>query len=87
MGRSAYKKLINFQSPFEFTFSSEKVITKGKNTTSESEWDHYCQAIVTDKIILLYPNKLTFVILPYQYFSEEEFLILSLWVKEKVKCK
>ncbi|MFH0864546.1 MAG: YcxB family protein [Bacteroidota bacterium] len=87
MGKSAFKKLTNFHFPFEFTISEDKVITVGKSTTSESKWEHYEFSIVTEKIILLYPNKLTFVILPKQYFSDEEFTLLSTWVKEKVKFK
>jgi hypothetical protein len=87
MGKSALKKLINFQSPFEFSISEDRVLTVGKSTSSESKWEHYQLAIVSGKIILLYPNKLTFVILPKKYFSVEEFALLSSWVKEKVKCK
>ncbi len=86
MGKSAFKKLTNFHYPFEFTISEDKVMTVGKSTTSESKWEHYQLAIVTEKIILLYPNKLIFVILPKQYFSDAEFSTLVKWVKEKVKC-
>jgi hypothetical protein len=87
MGKTAYKKLENFHTPFEFTISEEKVITVGKSSTSESKWEHYKSAIVTEKIILLYPNKLSFVILPKEYFTDEEYSVLASWVREKVKCK
>lgn len=87
MGKSAHKKLTSFHYPFEFTFSEEKVITKGKHTTSESEWRHYLQAVITDQMILLYPNRHNFIILPKKYFTDEEFLKISSLVREKVKCK
>lgn len=87
MGKAAYKKLTNFHHPFDFTISEEKVITSGKNTTSESAWEHYEFAVISEKILLLYPNKLTFVIFPRKYFSDTEYGQIKSWIEQKVKCK
>jgi len=87
MGISAYKNLVEFQHPFKYTFTSEKLFLTGKNSSSDLNWEHYEFAIVTKNIILLYPNKLRFTIFPAKYFTPDEFQTLTKWIKEKVKCK
>jgi O-antigen/teichoic acid export membrane protein len=87
MGKAAFKKLVEFHFPFSFTITSESVRTVGKTITSDSTWDHYQFAVVTEQMILLYPNTMRFVLLPKKYFSDAEFDQLNDWVKGNVKCK
>ena len=87
MGTSAFKKLVNFHFPFTFTINPEGVSTVGKNVSSNNSWEYYQSAIVTDSMIILYPNTLHLVLLPKKYFSEEEFTQMTVWVKENVRCK
>ena len=87
MGKAAFKKLIEFHHPFTFTFNNEGVKSVGKTAKSDNVWEHYQLALIRPEMILLYPNKLRFVLLPKKYFTEEEFVQLKSWVTEKVKCK
>jgi hypothetical protein len=85
MGKTAFKKLVNFHYPFTFTISPEGLNTVGKNVSSNNNWNYYQIAIVTDRMIILYPNKLNLVMLPKKYFSDEEFSQLTEWVRTNVK--
>lgn len=85
MGKAAFKKLVNFHHPFTFTITPEGVNTVGKNVSSNNTWDYYQMSIVTDQMIILYPNKMHLVLLPKKYFSHEEFSQLNAWVKTNVK--
>jgi hypothetical protein len=87
MGKAGFKKLIEFHHPFTFSFTNEGVKSIGKTAKSDNTWEHYQVALVRPEIILLYPNKLRFVLLPKKYFTDEEFEQLRTWVTEKVKCK
>ena len=87
MGKAAYKKLVDFHNPFAFTFTSDGVLSVGKTVKSDNTWEHYQIALIRSDIILLYPNKLRFVLLPKSYFSDGEFEQITAWVREKVKCK
>ena len=79
--------MADFHYPFTFTFSESGVISKGKNVSSDNNWKHYIQLINTADMIILYPNKLRFVLLPKKYFAAEDFEQLSLLVKDKVLCQ
>jgi len=87
MGKVAFKKLVNFHFPFTFTITPEGVDTVGKNVSSNNIWKYYQIAIITEQIIILYPNKLNLVLLPKKYFSEEEFSQLTDLVRKNVKVK
>ncbi len=87
MGKSAYKRLTEFHYPFTFTFTDEGVQSVGKTLSSKNTWDHYQVALIRPEIILLYPNKLRFILLPKKYFTEGDFEVLSRVVREKVKTK
>jgi len=87
MGRSAFKKLIEFHYPFTFSFTTDGVHSDGKTARSDNSWMHYQWAIMTSNMILLYPNKLRFIMLPRKYFSTEEYDQLCEWVKRDVRVK
>jgi hypothetical protein len=87
MGKVAFKKLVNFHFPFTFTITPEGLDTVGKNVSSNNTWDYYQIAIVTEHMIILYPNKMHLVFLPKKYFSDIEFSQLTDWVRNNVKVK
>ena len=87
MGLTAFRKLVEFQHSFKYTITPDSICMIGKNSSSDSNWEHYEFAIITSNIILLYVNKLRFTMLPSKYFTDEEFKTLIEWVKDKVKCK
>jgi hypothetical protein len=84
MGKTAFRKLTEFHYPFTFTITEEGIQTVGKNVESKNSWEHYQSALVTQHFVILYPNKLRFVLLPKKYFSDEDFALLSGLVKEKI---
>lgn len=84
MGKIAYKKLTDFHYPFTFTINNEGIHSFGKNIESTNTWEHYQSALITHNFIILYPNKLRFVVFPKKYFSEFDFNQLSDLVKEKI---
>lgn len=87
MGKVAFKKLIEFHYPFIFTFTADGVQTVGKTVSSTNTWEHYQSALLRPDMLLLYPNKLRFILLPKKYFKDEEFEQINAWMKEKVKVK
>jgi hypothetical protein len=87
MGKAVMKKLVDFHYPFDYIINDHSIKTKGKNSSAETNWEHYQMAIISNEMILLYPNKLRFVLLPKKYFSDSEFSMITTWVKEKVKCR
>jgi hypothetical protein len=87
MGKVALKKLTDFHYPFTFTINKEGIHTVGKNVESTYTWEHYQSALVTENFIILYPNKLRFVLLPKKYFSDSDFIDLSSLVKEKINTR
>jgi len=85
MGKTALKKLVEFHYPFTFTITDEGIQTTGKNVSSENKWEHYQSAFIVPQMIILYPNKLRFVLFPKKYFTDQEFAQLTEWVNEKVR--
>lgn len=87
MGKVAYKKLTDFQHPFSYSMNEAGLKSKARNASSENNWEHYEFALISKDLILLYPNKLRFVLFPKKYFSEEQFIQLREWITAKVRCK
>ena len=84
MGKVALKKLVEFHYPFTFVITNEGIQTTGKNVSSENDWEHYMSACIMPDMIMIYPNKLRFILFPKKYFTEKEFAQLKEWVEEKV---
>jgi len=77
MGKRIYKKLPDFQQPFDYTISDDGIATKSTSMSSDVKWDHYKKAVITDDILLLYPNKFRFNLFPKRFFKENDFELLK----------
>jgi len=81
IGRRMFKKLPDFRHAFHYVISDEGIQTASATASSDVKWEHYKMAVITDDLILLYPNKLRYNLFPKRFFSERDFRNLH----EKVK--
>jgi hypothetical protein len=59
-----------FISPFKLEFET-------KHSQTMMTWDIFTDALISDEVILLYLNKIQFIILPARCFSEEQYAFLK----------
>lgn len=86
MGKRIFKKMPDFKNPYEYTFSEKGIKSVNANVNSENRWEYYIRSVVTDNIIMLYPNKLKFNFFSRRHFTNEQFLCLKNWVNKNVSA-
>ena len=59
------------------TISEFKLNFDSKYAQTMLTWDIFVDAIISDDMILLYYNKIQFIILPKRFFSEEQYTFLK----------
>jgi hypothetical protein len=82
IGRRMFKKLPDFHSPFHYEISDQGIKTTSKTIDSDVKWDHYKRAIITDDMVLLYPNNLRYNLFPKRFFSGNDFDLLCTLIRE-----
>jgi hypothetical protein len=87
MGKRMFRKMPDFKHPWEYTFSLEGVKATGKTASSENSWAHYVKGIITEDMILLYPNRFRFSFFDKQHFTDEQFAQLKDWARRFVEMK
>ena len=85
MGKRMFKKMPDFSNEYHYDFSNEGINIKSKTIDSDVKWDYYKSALISNDIILLYPNKLRFNLFPKQNFSQEQYDWLISIIKSKIK--
>lgn len=85
MGKTAFKKLVDLHYVFHTSIDENGISTKSKSINSESKWEHFSQALITNNVILLYPNKLKFVIICRRFLSDDDFTVIAGLVLLKVQ--
>lgn len=88
MGKRMFKKMPDFSNEFHYDFSNDGINIKSKTICTDVKWEYYKHAIISDDMILLYPNKLKFNIFPKRNFSNEQYNCLADKIKSKIDdCK
>lgn len=87
VGKRMYSKMPDFEKPFNYVFSEEKIQVTSENVNNTNKWEFYQSALICPDVIMVYPNKFRFNLFPRKYFTNEEFETLILWIKAKVKTK
>ena len=85
MGKRMFKKMPDFSNEYHYDFSNEGINIKSKTIDSDVKWDYYKSALISNDIILLYPNKLRFNLFPKQNFSQEQYDWLISIIKSKIE--
>jgi hypothetical protein len=74
----------NLQEEIIFDIDENGLEIKSEAAKSELKWKFIMKAIITEKVILLYPNMVLFYMLPERFFDESEYEKLKQLVEEKV---
>jgi len=85
LGKRLYKRYSAFHEPFQYEIQEEGLTLLVEDKTAVMPWESFEKAVLSDYIILLYPNKRTFYYLTKAEFSSDDFATVKSWVKEKVK--
>jgi hypothetical protein len=81
LGRRLFKKMPEFHSPYNITFSNKGIVTKGALISSDVNWSYYTDTAITPELILLFHSKLKFNMYPKRFFSDDEFRQLAVWAQ------
>jgi hypothetical protein len=81
IGKRMFKKLPDFKHAFHYVITDEGIQTASATASSEVKWEHYHKAIITDDLILLYPNKFRYNLFPKRFFLERDFKALYTKIK------
>lgn len=84
MGKVAYRKLVDLHHPIHTIINDQGVFSKGSSIKSDSMWEHFTEALITDDVILLYPNRLRFVIICKRFLKNDDFSIVADLVIHKI---
>ena len=84
MRKRMFKKMPDFSNEYHYDFSNEGINIKSKTIDSDVKWDYYKSALISNDIILLYPNKLRFNLFPKQNFSQEQYDWLISIIKSNI---
>jgi len=84
MGKVAFRKLTDLHHPIYTTINEKGVFSKGSAINSDSKWEHFTEALITDNVILLYPNRMRFVIICKRFLKNEDFSIVADIVNHKI---
>lgn len=84
MGKRVFKRMPDFRGPYHYTFSDEGIKADGEHLHSDNTWNYYIRSLVSEDMILLYPNKYRFNFFARRHFSGEQFETLKSWVRERV---
>jgi hypothetical protein len=85
MGKRMFKKMTDFQYPFQYHFSDKGIKVSNPNVNSDNKWSYYEKHIMDDDMILLYPNKLRFNFFARRHFEGAAFDELREFVTKNVK--
>lgn len=84
IGKRAFKKLKDYHDPFSISTGEDGLIIEIKTKQYEVPWGNLKKALITDELILLYPNDVVFFIFPRENFSGNEFEEFKVQVQEYV---
>ncbi|MEO5673687.1 MAG: YcxB family protein [Chitinophagales bacterium] len=85
VGKRAFKKLKQYHEPFSISADDDGLIIEIKNKQYEVPWNGLKKALMTDDLILLYPNDAVFFIFPRVNFSANGFDEFRNKVKENIE--
>ncbi|HNW70216.1 MAG TPA: YcxB family protein [Bacteroidales bacterium] len=87
VGKRMYSKMPDFERPFNYVFTDEKIQVASETINSDNKWEFYQSALISPEVIMVYPNKFRFNLFPKKYFTDQEYEMLKQWVRAKIKTK
>lgn len=87
LGKRMYNKMPDFKLPYHYKITSEGINITNKSISTDVKWDHFWNSLITDDMILIYPNKYRYNLFPKRYFTDEQFQQLAKLIKENVVHK
>jgi len=84
MGKRFFKKLPEFSNNFTYVFSEEGISVTGVKLSSNLKWNHFRSALITNELVLLYPNEIRFNIFPKKYFIDNQYEQFVQLVKKNI---
>jgi hypothetical protein len=84
IGKRMFRKMPDFENPYEYTFSENGIQAASKNVNSDNRWSYYIKYFINSEMILLYPNKFRFNFFARKHFTDEQFALLQKWIKENI---
>lgn len=84
-GRRLAKKMSNLTQVEKTVFTDKGIHVESVSGAGETLWAAYEDAVISDKMILLYSNQLTFHFFPKRVFTDDEFNVLKEMVKKNLK--
>jgi hypothetical protein len=87
VGKRMYSKMPDFEKPFNYVFTDEKIQVSSETINSNNTWEYYQTALISSEVIMVYPNKFRFNLFPKKYFTNEEYEMLKQWIRAKIKTK
>ena len=85
LGKRAYKKLKEYHDPFTMTIDDEVVGLAIHGQAYSIPWSDLAKALVSDEMVLLYPNDSMFFIFPKSQFRREEYDAFREMVRKKIE--
>ena len=84
IGKRAFKKLKDYHDPFTMRIDESGVEISIGEQPYALQWDKIQKALLTDEMILLYPNDKVFFIFPEENFTPQDFSDFRIMAKERV---
>jgi len=84
IGKRAFKKLRDYHDPFTMRIDESGVEISIGDQPYALPWDKIQKALLTDEMILLYPNDKVFFIFPKDNFTPQDFSDFRIMAKERV---
>jgi len=85
IGKRAYKKLSDYHDPMTMEIGEENVSLIIGDHRNVIPWSDFKKALITEEMVLLYPNEKIFFIFPEKNFAGEEYSSFCELVKTKVE--
>jgi hypothetical protein len=85
IGQRAFTKLSDYHDPMTIEIDEDLVAITIRDHRNEIPWADLKKGIITDQMILLYPNDKVFFIFPKERFSGDDYSDFTALVKRKIE--
>lgn len=85
LGKRMYKRYANFHEPFDYDITEEGIELIVDHKSNMMKWESFEKAIISEYIVMVYPNKNSFYYFMKANFNSDDFAELKKMVAEHVK--